>query len=197
MIKSKLAGDFELLRVHCIKLRQNYNTYTQLYNEENRALLNEVAAIFFSDIAEIMQRDWILQACKLMDPASTNRKGSVLENITIKLIDQQLEVCSCLNKEIRDLSYNLREYGDKIKPARNKRIAHYDREHQLKNITLGITTEDELFEFLRNIQGYCDKVSIAIGLGPLDFTGSGCKGDAIDLLTYLRRRENAYQEHQK
>jgi hypothetical protein len=100
MIKSKMVGDFKLLREHCIKLRQSYNTYTQLYNEDNRSLLRDVAAAFFSDIAEIMHRDWILQVCKLMDPASTKRKGSVLENITIKLIDEQLEVTclvTCLN----------------------------------------------------------------------------------------------------
>ncbi|MCG8392034.1 MAG: hypothetical protein MI745_03035 [Pseudomonadales bacterium] len=191
MIKSKLVGDFELLRDHCIKLRQNYNTYTQLYNEENRAILSKVAATFFSDIAEIMHRDWILQACKLMDPASTNRKESVLENITINLIDEQLEMCGSSNKKIRDLSRDLLAYGEKIKPARNKRIAHYDREHQVSNITLGITTEEELFGFLHNIQRYCDEVGIAIGLGPLDFTGSGCRGDVLDLLTYLRRKENA------
>ncbi|HEC60060.1 hypothetical protein LCGC14_0584850 [marine sediment metagenome] len=91
MTKSKLISDFKLLRDHCIDLRQNYNTYTQLYNEENRALLSKVAATFFSDIAEIMHRDWILQACKLMDSASTKRNGNVLENITIRLIDEQLE----------------------------------------------------------------------------------------------------------
>ncbi|GAB1266212.1 AbiU2 domain-containing protein [Aurantivibrio infirmus] len=188
MIKSKLIGDFELLRDHCIKLRRNYNTYVQLYNEENRALLGEVAATFFSDVAEIMHRDWILQACKLMDPASTKRQGAVLENITVKLIDEQLEVCGSSNHKIRDLSRDLLEYGEKIKPARNKRIAHYDREHEVSNITLGITTEEELFGFLLNIQEYCDQVGIALGIGPLDFSSSGCKGDVLDLLTYLRRK---------
>jgi hypothetical protein len=191
MIKSKIVGDFELLREHCIKLRQNYNTYTQLYNEGNSALLSDVAATFFSDIAEIMHRDWILQACKLMDPASSKRGGSVLENITIKLIDEQLEVCGSSNQDIRDLSRNLLEFGEQIKPARNKRIAHYDREHQVNNVTLGITTEEELFSFLRNIQRYCDEVGTAIGIGPLDFSGSGCKGDVLDLLKYLRRRDSA------
>jgi hypothetical protein len=191
MIKSKMVGDFELLREHCIKLRQSYNTYTQLYNEDNRALLRDVAATFFSDIAEIMNRDWILQVCKLMDPALTKRKRSVLENITIKLIDGQLEGCRSSNQEIRDLSRDLLEFGEKLKPARNKRIAHYDREHQINNITLGITTEEELFSFLHNIQKYCDEVGIAIGVGPLDFSGSGCKGDVLDLLKYLERRENA------
>lgn len=191
MINSKLVGDFELLRGHCIEIRQKYNTYTQLYNEENRVILGDVAATFFSEIAEIMHRDFILQACKLMDPASANRQGNVLENITINLIDEQLEVCGSSSQEIKDLSRDLLKFGKKIKSARNKRIAHSDREHQVSNITLGVTSEEELDGFLRNIQRYCDEVGIAVNLGPLDFTCSGCKGDVLDLLTYLRRRENS------
>lgn len=186
MSNSKLIEDFKLLREHCILLRQNYNTYTSLYNEENRDLLDVVAPTFFSDIAEIMHRDWVLQACKLMDPAKTRIRGSELENITIKLINEQLEASGLFGHAISDLSQSIIEYGDKIKPARHKRLAHFDREHQVNNITLGETTEEELHGFLCNIQSYCDEVGNAIGVGPLDYTGSGCKGDVLDLLKYLR-----------
>jgi hypothetical protein len=89
---SKIIEDFELLRNHCIELIQNYNTYTALFNEDHREILTKVASTFFSDIAEIMQRDWILQACKLMDPAMTKKRDKILENITIELINNQLKV---------------------------------------------------------------------------------------------------------
>jgi hypothetical protein len=159
-----------------------------LFNEENRDLLDKVALTFFSDIAEIMHRDWILQAYKLMDPAKSDVKGDTLalENITIKLINEQLKTNELSNKTINDVSEKIFEYGTKIKLARNKRLAHFDREHQVNNITLGETTEQELFEFLDNIQNYCDEVGVAIDIGPLDFSGSGCKGDALDLIKYLR-----------
>lgn len=183
---SKLKENFELLRNHCIELRQNFNTYTDLFNDENRDILSTVAATFFSDIAEIMQRDWILQACKLMDPAITMRKGIELENITIRLINSQLKANSLFNSEIENVTEAILEYGDKIKPARHKRLAHYDREHQVKGIILGQTTEEELVSFMKNIQEYCDLVGNAIGIGPLDFSYSGCSGDVLDLLKYLR-----------
>jgi len=186
MSHSKIICDFELLREHCIKLRKSYNTYTQLFNEENRALLSEVAASFFTDIAEIMHRDWILQASKLMDPKSMRHN----ENIAIRLLDEQLELCGFLTHKIKNLSAAILDYGEKIKPARNQRIAHYDRESQVRNIVLGETTEEDLFVFLNNIQTYCDEVGNAIGVGPLDFSASGCKGDVLDLLMYLKRREN-------
>jgi hypothetical protein len=138
-----------------------------------------------------MHRDWILQACKLMDPASTMKKGIALENITIKLIDEQLEQCHLSNQNIRDLSYRLLEYGEKIKPARDKRLAHYDRDHQINSVILGETSEHDLNEFIHNIQKYCDEVGRTIGLGPLSFSGSGCKGDVLDFLRYLRHGEHA------
>ena len=72
------------------------------------------------------------------------------------------------------------------KPARNKRIAHYDRPSQINGSDLGGTTEAELESFLINLQEYCDKIGRLVGLGPLDFSGGGCAGDELDLLKCLR-----------
>ncbi len=181
-----LKQDFELLRDHCIYIRQSYNTYTDLFNEENEKLLSCVAATFFTDIAKILQRDWMLQVCKLGDPAETTRKKEKFQNITIALIDKKLKECDLLNNEIQKHSLGIFDYCNKVKPARHKRIAHFDREHQLNGKVLGETTEDELQKFLCDIQQYCDEVGTVIGLGPLDFTGSGCEGDVLDLLKVLR-----------
>jgi hypothetical protein len=181
----KLEKDFLLLRGHCIVIRRDYNTYTRLFNEENRDLLSKVAATFFTEVAEIMQRDWLLQVCKIMDPASTKYKDQIFENITLSLIDEQLVSNGLSNRSIDDLSAKLKSYGEKIKPARRKRLAHYDRDQQINGITLGETTDAELREFLLNIQRYCDEAGIAIGIGPLEFSGSGCQGDVLDFLKFL------------
>jgi len=79
------------------------------------------------------------------------------------------------------------KYEKKLKPEQNKRLAHYDRDSQINSIILGETSEEELHKFLVNIQAYCDGVGNTIGLGPLDFTGSGCEGDVLDLLKHLRQ----------
>ena len=191
MKEQKLLTDFLLLRDHCVSLHWSFYTYCDLFNDENRDLLDKVAPVFFSDIASIMHRDWILQACKLMDPAETKYKGIVCENITIKLINKQLEKHNLLNKNIVDVSDKISKYGDNIKPARNKRLAHYDRDSQIKNAILGETSEAELLEFLDSLQEYCDLVGEEIGVGPLAFGGGGCSGDVLDFLKYLRGKENA------
>jgi len=65
-------------------------------------------------------------------------------------------------------------------------LAHYDRDHQIQNVILGETTEEELHNFLNDIQEYCDLVGNAIGIWLLDFSGSGCSGDVLDFLMKLR-----------
>ncbi len=187
MSERKIEIDFKLLRDHCITIRRDYNTYTTLFNEENRDILDK-AASFFTDVAEIMHRDWILQACKIIvDPASITHKKEELENITLDLVNKQLKNEGLYNEEIASLSAKIKLYGDKIKPARDKRLAHYDRDHQINGITLGATTETELHDFLLNIQEYCDEVGIAIGVGPLDFSCSACQGDILDLLMFIKK----------
>ncbi|TYK64147.1 hypothetical protein [Colwellia echini] len=191
MDTSKIQVDFKLIREHCIVIRRDFNTYTTLFNNENHELLTTTASTFFSDIAEILQRDWILQVSKLMDPAQTQRKKKILENLTVKLINEQLDELNLMTPKINSLSQNLFTYGKKLTPARNKRLAHYDREHQVNDIVLGATTENELHQFLSDIQEYCDLVGEAVDLGPSDFTSSGCAGDALDLLKVLNRGKNA------
>lgn len=182
----KLQNDFEMLRNYCIIIRRDFNTYYALFFSGSDDLLIKTASTFFNDIAEIMHRDWILQVCKLMDPAVTKRKGRVLENISIKLINSELENEGLMSQEISTISDSLFTYGKKIIPARHKRLAHFDREHQICGAVLGATTEKELEAFLENIQKYCDAVGRAIGLGPLDFSSSSCAGDVQNLLKVLR-----------
>lgn len=186
MTSQKLIDDFKMFRDHCIIIRRDYNTYNELFFSGEDEILNKTAVVFFNDIAEIMHRDWILQVCKLMDPSETKRKGIISENISIDLINSQLTREGLLSDDISNLSELILKYVRKLIPARHKRIAHSDREHQINKAVLGDTTEDELENFLENIQQYCDTVGRAIGIGPLDFTSSSCEGDVHDLLKVLK-----------
>lgn len=190
-IPQKIVSDFEQLRECLINLRRDYNTYNALYCEENRLLLSAVAPTFFTDIAEILQRDWILQTVKLMDPAETTVGGKVRENLTVKLINKQLEDQSLLTDEIRKRAKAILDFGELLKPARHRILAHRDRECHFEGVVMGATTEEQLQEFVENVQLYSDLVGIQIGVGPLDFSSSGCTGDVYDLLQHLRESQRA------
>lgn len=189
----KLIQDFEFFREHCIQIRKEYNIYSNLFCEENRDVLSKVAATFFTDIAEIIHRDWKLQVCKIMDKASINGR----ENITLDLINKQLDDTSKNTQEIRDTYTHLKRFGKKLAAARNKHLAHFDRKFQIKGQPLGGTSEKDLSNFLNDMQRYCDQVGKAIDLGTLDFSCSACAGDELDLLKNLKaavKKEEACSE---
>jgi len=185
-IPHKLISDFEQLRECLMIIRRDYNTYAALYCDENRSLLSAIAPTFFTDAAEILQRDWILQTVKLMDPATTKVSGETRENLTIQLLSQQLEAESLLTGDIRDKEKAILEFGEMLKPARNRILAHRDRLSHCEGAGMGATTDAQLSAFIQDIQIYSDLIGNQIGVGPLDFSSSGCKGDVHDLLQHLR-----------
>jgi len=178
----KLKLDFEAFRDQAIEVRKENNLYCNLFSEENRDILSNVASTFFTDIAVIIHRDWKLQVCKIMDSAEMNGR----ENITIDLINLQLGGENLLNADIKNTTEKLKRFGKKLNAARNKRLAHTDREAHFNGQPLGGTSEDEHSEFLSELQKYCDQVGVLIGLGPLDFSSSPCRGDELDLLRKLK-----------
>ena len=195
MIESdKAAKIFGHFREHCIRLKRDYNTYNDLFNESSREVLSKTAPTFFADIADILQRHWLLQACKLADPPESKRKDGIHYNITVQLLNQALERMGLLSPDISNTGGAIVDYGEKLKPARDKYIAHFDYEHQVQGTLLGETSEPELLKFLDDIQQYCDLVGETLGIGPLDFSFSGCTGDALDLLMHLRRAEEKIQD---
>ena len=186
-----IKKDFDIFREHCIEIRRNFNTYEALYLSGHDQILKDTAIWFFHDLSEILTRDWILQVCKLMDPSSTKIGKKSFENISISLIDQQLKNIDLFDKKIERVSKRIISYGSKLKPARHKYLAHLDRETYINDVTLGGTTKQELFDFLEDIQCYCDLVGEAIDSGPLDFSASNSSGDVWDLLMVLVNRKNA------
>lgn len=188
-VSQKLIDDFEQLRECLIVIRRDYNTYNALYCDASMALLTATAPVFFADIGEILQRDWILQVVKLMDPAVTNVRGEQRENLTIQLVVQQLNIEALITDAIRLTSKAILDYGELIKPLRNSTLAHRDRECHFKGIVMGATTDEQLYEFIENIQRFADLVGVQIGVGPLDFSSTGCKGDIYDFLRCLRESQ--------
>jgi hypothetical protein len=104
---------------------------------------------------------------------------------------QQLNEEALLTDEIRDISKAILTYGELIKPARNRGLAHRDRQCHFEGIAMGATTDEQLYDFIENIQRFADLVGTQIGVGPLDFSSSGCEGDVYDLLQCLRESQCA------
>lgn len=189
MPQDALQDEFVKLREQAIWLRQTVNTFNCLFDSgpETERLLRESAALFFGDLNTMMQEYAILLVCRLTGPAETFGKP----NLSTQRFTGLMRQSGCLTPEVERLDACLTAYGERLKPARNKIIAHSDLEVHVDDIALDAHGEEAMVEFFDNLQAYFDAVGNAVGVGPLDFRYAPGPGDVIGLVRTLERADAA------
>ena len=192
MTHAAVQDEFTKLRDQAIWLRQTVNTFNYLFDSgpETERILREAAGLFFTDLNTIMQEYAVLLVCRLTGPAESFGKA----NLSTQRFTNLMRESGCLTPEIERLDAALREYGELLKPARNKIIAHSDLEVHFDDIALGAHGEEVMMEFFENLQAYFDAAGNAVGVGPLDFRYAPGPGDVIELVRYLERVNAAARE---
>ncbi len=184
---------FGHIMAQCVWLRTCYNIFNTLYDsgdDETNELLRRTSHKFFDNLNRILhQYTWVL-ICRLTD----KEKGGNNENVTIQSLDSGLCKIGLMTEEIKNLSNKLHCYRELIVPARNKIIAHSDKQVALENCSLGQHTEEEMRRFFSNLQKYMDIVGSSIGVGPCDFSVPDPDGDATDLILALRNTNCSYSQ---
>lgn len=182
---SSIKDEFIAFRGECIWLRICYNTYKDLYESElseGDSILLQSAPGFFEDLNNILIEYCLLLSSRITDPKG---KGSK-QNLTISYLVDKLSDANLLTEKIQNLHDELLEYRYVIVDARNKLIAHSDRDSVLKQDLLGAHKKEEAENFFENMQNFCDEVGCAVGEGPSDFRYLPQKGDVRDLLIVLK-----------
>ena len=192
MTQDALQDEFIKLRDQAIWLRQTINTFNYLFDSdpETERILRESAGLFFTDLNTMMQEYAVLLVCRLTGPAESFGKANLSTQHFTKLMWDR----GCLTPEIECLDAALREYGELLKPARDKIVAHSDLEVHVDSIALGAHGEEVMLQFLVDLQAYFDAAGNAVGVGPLDFRHTPGPGDVIDLVRKLKRADNAPRE---
>ena len=184
-----LQYEFKTVRDEAIWLCQIVDTFNVLFHSdhETETLLRTCAGHFFSDLNRILHEYFYIVVCRLTGPQKTgNLDNPSTQRLTHLLKNQGCK--SCITDEILCLGEKLQKYGKRMQPARNKIIAHCDRETYHKQETLGGHSEQEFQDFLINLQKYCDAVGNTLGIGPLDFRHPSAPSDVLDLLKILQER---------
>ena len=181
-----LHDEFETLRNEAIWLCQIVDTFNAMFDSdhETETLLRNCAKHFFSDLNRILHEYFYIVAYRLSEP----RRTGDFDNLSTQRLTHLLKIRGRITDEIICLDEKLQKYGKRLRPARNKIIAHCDLETYRTQKTLGGHSEQELQDFLTNLQKYFDAVGNAVGLGPLDFRHSSASGDVLDLLKILQER---------
>ena len=109
-------------------------------------------------------------------------------------LEQRLDPERLEADDSREVDGRHNAYGELLKPARNKIVAHSDLEVHVDSTALGAHGEDVMVKFFENLQAYFDAVGNAIGVGPLDFRHAPGPGDVIDLVRKLNEADAAARE---
>jgi len=130
-------------------------THQRLFDENNRKEKTiEKAANFTLRLSIITQEYFLLEICKLHDPPV---QGSS-KNVTINYIEKFGNWGSDI-KTIQNIVSRLDILFEKIKPARDKLLAHNDLKTHMEKATLGEFPEGLDKEYFLALQELADKVN--------------------------------------
>ena len=142
MTHDLLQDEFVKLRDEAIWLRQTVNTFNCLFDSDpaTERILKESAGLFFGDLNTMMHEYTILLVCRLTGPPQSFGKP----NLSTQRFTTLMRDRGCITPEIESLDARLREYGELLKPARNKIVAHSDLEVHAKSTVLGSHEEGQM-----------------------------------------------------
>ncbi len=163
MKEGEIKRAFEILRDQALILVGYIKTFKVLYHDPDTVqLLKETAEDFFGgQLNNALHKFIILEIYKIVGPAMTVGKKNISTQQITEWVCQNQNMDTC--KEIRTLNQKLVEFGKKQKDARNKIIAHLDLNTLLNDDILGGFEEEELDNFLKNLEEYFNKVGSLVG----------------------------------
>jgi len=169
----------QIVRFHAI-----HHMYKELFeDEEAHILMERTANSFFRDLNTILQHYILLEFAKITDPATT--KGQ--ENFTIDNLIQSIDWPQDIQDKLTTLNDKTKNFRKHIIEARNKLLAHMDKEVHLTDQVLGGFPKGEEEVFLQTLVEICDITHKACFNSIFGQISVAMEGDVLDLKKTLRR----------
>jgi hypothetical protein len=168
----------KVIRFHII-----HHMYKELFEDEDAQILMEnTANSFFGDLNTILQHYILLEFAKITDPATT--RGH--ENFTIENLIESIDWPQDVRDTLISLNDKTKKFRGYIIEARNKLLAHMDKEVHLTNKVLGGFPKGEEETFLQTLVEICEtthKACFNSNFGKIVVTE---EGDVHDLKKTLK-----------
>ncbi|MCF7944985.1 MAG: hypothetical protein K9L75_05575 [Spirochaetia bacterium] len=164
-----------------------YYMQEELFENNNTYVFEQTAPIFFNDLNSLLINNIILEIAKITDPGVDKTSKSNNSNLTFEYLIDTIDWDSETEKELTDLNKQFKAFRQYIKKARNKVIAHNDKNIYLSNVTLGAFPEGSEKEFFEKMEVFCDICYRNIFKEPLGEMYPGQNGDVIDLKKSLKK----------
>jgi hypothetical protein len=174
---------------HCAYIRSVYVLATRIWRDctdDERKRMEGIAPSFFLDMGQVLAEYAVLAACRVTDPASDGRN----ENFTVETFVNSFPPNSTTAKHLDELAQQMAKLRQKILPARNKLVAHADREAIRQGKPLGQASWQEWDEFWVSLSKFIRILNEkAIGT-PYEIDIAGVPGDAEMLLKSFRQSQH-------
>lgn len=106
--------------------------------KEDRAIVRRYVDQFVGEMQTVLRHYVILRVCMLVDkPFWKNTKGDVKENLTVDNLIQTLPLPAAVKASLEAKSEVLKKTVKPLLKARNRIVAHLDKENALMNHSLG------------------------------------------------------------
>ncbi len=184
MLRYDMKEELKRFFDQCIWTRNIYDEYRDLYEkgDERLGLYKEIAFGFFQDLNIVLIDYLLLNMCKITDPASSGNK----DNLTVKYILSKMEPEIVEELKLEELSNKIHEFTEHILLARNKIIAHIDKNVAISNEPLGGFSDEDGIAFWENLQELVNRLHRHYFDGPLPLDTVRPNG-AEDLIFALKK----------
>jgi len=178
----------EIVKKFCdyiVHLKAIHQIYKELFaNDEGRRLMEQTAKSFFMDINRILINYFMLEITKITEPAKTSNK---YENFTIANMLETIDWPASVVCDLKRLNNVIENFRGKITEARNKLLAHYDKNTFISGTILGAFPkgdDEKLIETLEEMCNVLHKASFGEIFGEISVAMAG---DVLDLKEVLKR----------
>ncbi|MGA2904800.1 MAG: hypothetical protein ABSD98_13275 [Candidatus Korobacteraceae bacterium] len=136
-----------------VRVRHIYKVLFEDVRPSCRTLMEKTAPSFFADLNRILQEYLLLECAKITDPATTGK----YENFTVDCLVQKIRWPNGdILKKLESLKGSTDDFRSDIECARNKFLAHLDKEAVLSGEPLGAFPEGKDKTFLDALQNICN-----------------------------------------
>jgi putative transcriptional regulator len=127
--------------------------YKELFEmEDSLPLMKKTAWSFFEELNTILQNYLLLEMAKVTDPPKSGTK----ENLTVANLVLSIDWPPGVREKLGSLNEVTKGFRDHILEARNKLLAHLDKEAFLSRKPLGQFPEGEDEVFLKTLEEICN-----------------------------------------
>lgn len=200
-----IAKAHDLLGNQLYFLYTKWNYFKTLFctTDEAIALLHYAAEFTFEIYRELLRDDIILSVCRITDRATTNVKGHLKDNLTLKYLatlipNADTTLQTAVAAEITKIDAKVISF----RQHRNRRIGHHDLDTRKKRSTallaeLGLTETDDV---LANIAGLLNCIEQFYDHNEQSYDegiyGSGNADDLLEFIKYEQSLQKYYEENE-